>query len=135
MTTVTTDLLDAKLTTVETRLDARIRAIEVAIAGLMESQRELRAEIKSLKITIVITAIATVIGVGAINATIFSNMLTALESGKETATGQALVIQTSKDVAATQIEVKRLLETTTALLDRAEARDRQQARDAKPRRD
>ncbi|MHA4871439.1 hypothetical protein ACXZ1M_27505 [Duganella sp. PWIR1] len=91
MSTVTTDLLNARIETIETRMDARILAIETAIAGAIQFHKELRADIKNLKTTVIVTAIASVLAVGAINATILSNMVAAFESGKNTAAAQAEV--------------------------------------------
>lgn len=155
MTTVTTDLLNARLKTVETRMDARITAIETAIAGLIQSQSEMRADIKNLKSTMIVTAIASVLAVGAINATVFSNMLAAFQSGKDIAAAQAGIIQTgkevviaqagiiqsAKEVAASQAEIRRLSKEVAAtqadarrLLQEMEARDRlQPAQDKKAR--
>lgn len=95
MSTVTTDLLNARIETIETRMDARISAIETAIAASIQMTKEFRAEtradIKNLKTTVIVTAIASVLAVGAINATILSNMVAAFESGKNTAAAQAEV--------------------------------------------
>ena len=156
MTTVTTDLLNARLKTVETRMDARVTAIETAIAGLIQSQSEMRADIKNLKSTIIVTAIASVLAVGAINATVFSNMLGAFQSGKDIAAAQAGIIQAGKEVVATQAELNRLSKeiaadtkrlsnevaatqaNTKRLLNQIEASERQhsgQAKKAKPRQD
>lgn len=141
MTTVTTDLLNARLKTVETRMDARITAIETAIAGLIQSQSEMRADIKNLKSTMIVTAIASVLAVGAINATVFSYMLAAFQSGKDIAAAQAGIIQSAKEIAASQAEISRLSKEVAAtqadarrLLQEMEARDwRQPAQDKKAR--
>lgn len=134
MTTVTTDLLNARLKTVETRMDARILAIEAAIAGLIESQRQLRADIKSLRVTVVVTAIASVLAIGAINATVFSNMLAAFKSGADVGAFQTELLKTQAELTEAQVEVKRQVEATAALLKKMEARERQQAEAVNSRR-
>lgn len=89
-------------------MDARVTAIETAIAGLIQSQTEMRADINNLKSTIIVTAIASVLAVGAINAAVFSNMLAAFQSGKEIAIAQAGIAQSSRELAASQAEINRL---------------------------
>jgi hypothetical protein len=131
MNTPTREEFEAKLETIEARMDGRVAAIQASIDGFMgrmeerslrmderfqrtderfarieEGQRETQASLGSLKTTIITTAIATVIaivlGVAAFNATVLSNMVASFESGKNT--------------AATQAEVKKQVEETAALL-------------------
>ena len=95
MNTVTNELLDAKLETIETRMDCRVASIERLML-------ETRQDIKNLKMSMVVTGIAVVLGIAAFNATVLSNMVAAFESGKNTAAAQA--------------EVKRQAEQTEVLL-------------------
>lgn len=102
-------------------MDKRFSAIETAIAALIQSNNELRADFKSLKAdfkslnadfkslktTIIVTAIASVLAVGAINATVFSNTLAAFESGKDFSAKQAEV---QKQVEEVRTMVKELRE-------------------------
>lgn len=120
------DYVDAKIETVESRMDGRVARIESALAAsaaltdersrhsearmerMEAALSEIRSAIASLKITIVVTAIsavlAIVLGVAAFNATVLSNMVASFESGKNTSAAQA--------------EVKRQTEETAALLER-----------------
>lgn len=124
MTDLSREELDAKLETIEARMDGRVASIQASIDGFMgrmeerslrtddrfarieESQRDTQASLGSLKTTIITTAVATVIaivlGVAAFNATVLSNMVASFESGKNT--------------AASQAEVKKQVEETAALL-------------------
>ena len=92
MNTVTNELLDAKLETIETRRDSRVASIERLIA-------ETRQDIKNLKMTMVVTGIAVVLGIAAFNATVLSNMVAAFESGKNTAAAQAEVKKQAEETA------------------------------------
>ena len=100
MNTVTNELLDAKLETIETRMDCRVASIERLML-------ETRQDIKNLKMSMVVTGIAVVLGIAAFNATVLSNMVAAFESGKNTAAAQA--------------EVKRQAEQTEVLLRKMQA--------------
>jgi len=79
--------------------DARFDRIETMLA-------EMRANIASLRTTIIVTGISSVLaatfGIAALNASMQSNMLEALKGGKE--------------MAATQAEVNRLVTETAVLL-------------------
>lgn len=88
-TPVTTELLDAKLENIELKMDARVQRIEDKMDAFVQSSTATQESIKSLKTTIVVTGIssvlAIVLGVAAFNATVLSNMVASFESGKNTA--------------------------------------------------
>jgi len=122
MTDLTRQEVDAKLETIEVRMDGRVAAIQASIDGFVgrmeerslrtddrfsrieESQRETQASLGGLKSTIIITAISTVLaivlGVAAFNATVLSNMVASFESGKSTSAAQAEVKRQSEETAA-----------------------------------
>jgi hypothetical protein len=124
MTTPTREEIDATLATAEVRMDGRVAAIEANINGFMgrieerslrtddrfvrieNALKETQASISSLKTTMVVTAItsvlAIVLGIAAINATLLSNMVASFESGR--------------NLSAAQAEVKRQAEETATLL-------------------
>lgn len=93
MGTVTKDLLDARLETIEARMDARMVRIEGMVSNIGKSQDEVLASNKSMRTTIVVTGISSVLaivgGIAAFNATVLSNMVASFESGKNTAASQA----------------------------------------------
>ncbi|MGZ5200197.1 MAG: hypothetical protein ACXWJM_11055 [Ramlibacter sp.] len=110
--------IDAKLQTVEIRLDGRVAAIQATIEGLVRridelSQRTVRLEaaIESLRSTMLVTAVSSVVaivlGVAAFNSSLSSNMLAPLKAGG--------------DLSAERAEVKRQTEETDALLRRLQA--------------
>lgn len=132
MTDLTRQEVDAKLETIEARMDGRVAAIQASIDGFMgrmeerslrtddrfarieESQRDTQASLGSLKTTIITTAVATVIaivlGVAAFNATVLSNMLASFESGKNTAASQAEVKKQAEETAALLKQVQQQLD-------------------------
>ncbi len=91
--------IDAKLQLIETRMDARVASIERAVADSIAAAIETRNDIKNLKWTMIVTAIATVLGIAAFNATVLSNMVASFESGKNTATAQAEKKQSEEAIA------------------------------------
>lgn len=122
MQNVSKDLLDARLETIEARMDARMAHIEGLVANIAQSQADMRRELdsmrseskadnKSTRTTMLVTGIssvlAIVLGVGAFNATVLSNMVASFESGKNTATLHA---QSEKAL----IEATKALEAATA---------------------
>jgi hypothetical protein len=136
MSTPTREEIDAKLETIEVRMDGRVASIEAKIdgfmarldergmrmderfdrsdermAGIETTSKETQASIGSLKSTMIVTALSTVLaivlGVAAFNATVLSNMVASFESGKNTASAQA--------------DLKRQAEETAALLKQIQA--------------
>src|SRR5471032_2240283 len=91
------EYIEAKLETIEARMDGRVASIETSISGFLgrqegrfghlddrlirieQSAADTQTDIKGLKSTIIITAISAVLaivfGVAAFNATVLSNML------------------------------------------------------------
>lgn len=115
MSTVSKELLDARLETIEVRMDARMARIEELIGDTRREidlmRQESKVDNKSTRTTMVVTgissALAIVLGVGAFNATVLSNMVASFESGKNTAT-----MQTASEKAL--IEATKALEAATA---------------------
>lgn len=143
MTALSREEIDAKLETIEVRMDGRVASIEAKIDGFMgrleekfgrmddrmthieadisTARTEVKSMIGSLKTTTIVTAIsavlAIVLGVAAFNATVLSNMVASFESGKNTSAAQA--------------EVKRQTEETAALLKQIQAQIKEKPLDKK----
>lgn len=83
----------------ETRMD-RMEAL------LVDFRAEVREEIRSLRITILVTAVSSVLtavlGISALNSSLYSNMLAAMQAGQ--------------NMATTAAEVKRMAAETAILL-------------------
>jgi Flp pilus assembly protein TadB len=122
MTQITRPELDAKLETIEARMDGRVAAIQASLDGyasrmeeralrtddrfkrIEESLQDTQSAISSLKSTTIVTAIGAVLtivlGVAAFNATVLSNMVASFESGKNTSMAQQEVKRQSEETAA-----------------------------------
>tara|TARA_R100000655_G_scaffold48076_1_gene85450 strand:+ start:324 stop:818 length:495 start_codon:yes stop_codon:yes gene_type:complete len=110
METVSRPELDAKLETIEAKMDGRVARIESSVQRIVDmaaeikgENRDIRKSISSLKTTAVVVAISSVIaivfGVVAFNATLLNNMIASHGSGKEV--GAALE-QARSQAASTQ---------------------------------
>lgn len=114
--------LNAKLEAVEARMDGRVASIEGKIDAFLAAQTqqqrfnehrfdsyeksvgemrtEIKTDFKSLRNTIIVTAVSTVlaivIGVAGFNATLTSNMLSAFQFGKAASTQPPPVIPVNK---------------------------------------
>jgi hypothetical protein len=88
------------------RLDEHLARTDEHLTRLEGIIAEMREQLRSLKVTIIVTALSTtiavILGVGTLNAALHSNMIAAFESGK--------------DIAAAQSELKRQSEETAGLL-------------------
>jgi hypothetical protein len=84
--------LDAKLETIEARMDGRLARIEDAVKAITEVAKEIRSEnrdtlgkVSNLKTTILTTALVTVVvivlGIAAFNASLTSNVISAFQAG------------------------------------------------------
>ena len=102
--------LDAKLETIEARMDGRLARIEDAVKRISEDNASTRASISNLKTTMVVTAVGAVLtvlfGVAAFNATLLSNMTSSFDSGRETA---KLAAEAQTKSAQTQEQTARLI--------------------------
>ena len=102
--------LDAKLETIEARMDGRLARIEDAVNRISEDNAATRSSISSLKTTTVVTAVGAVLtvlfGVAAFNATLLSNMTSSFDSGRETA---KLAAEAQTKSAQTQEQTARLI--------------------------
>ncbi|NVD97525.1 hypothetical protein [Massilia sp. BJB1822] len=148
MSTINREEFDARLETIEVRMDGRVAAIQGQIAQLIArldadkelhasrlqqietSMRETANSLAGLKSIFVITAVSTVtaivLGVAAFNATLLSNMVASFESGKSTAAAQAELRRQGQETAAL---LNRLQESMTkAERDRASATESRQTR-------
>lgn len=120
---------NAKLESIEARMDGRVARIEALIesqfvrmaerekhydfrfAALEEGSKNTVLAIANLKSTTIITAISTVLaivlGVAAFNATVLSNMVASYESGKSTAT---TISHAADQLKQTQEQLRKLEE-------------------------
>jgi hypothetical protein len=121
---------EAQVAILEARMDGRISSVEATFdnftklmeerhrtsearmdrmeAMIIEFRAEVREEIRSLRTTIVVTAItsvlAAVLGISAVNASLYSNMRATFEMGKEEAAARAEVVQAAEELIALKKE-------------------------------
>ena len=113
---------EARLAEPDARQSSRLDAIdrlETRLAGVEASLGEVRQYLRGLKITIIVTGLSVVFGVAAINVSSMANLLAAFATGKETALAQASLSPQMQEIAATQAEMRRQSQETTALLREA----------------
>lgn len=113
MNDITRDELNAKLETIEVKMDARVEAVSAKIEGFLAAQTErdkrldavlaqigkdngeTKSSISSMKTTLVVTALSTVVaivlGVAGFNTALTSNMLSAFQAGKSDQSPTAVV--------------------------------------------
>ena len=131
--------IDAKLDSIENRVDRRVTPIEASLDAFMEVMNErtagmderarradarmdrleatvesIKLAVSSLKTTVIVTAItavlATVFGVAAFNATVLSNMIASFQAGMELSSVRAEMKQQAQDTAALIREMRDDLE-------------------------
>lgn len=119
---ITRNELDAKLELIEARADARMsrfeERIDQAIGEMRRESADLKTEMRglradwdgkfgSLKTTVVVTAISSVLAIAAINIGLIQTMFGAFESGKTTA---AAVSEATTQLKQTQEQLKAIQE-------------------------
>jgi len=110
---------DARLGRLEERMDQAIAEMRRESAQLLQAFKEergdRRSEMRNLKLTIITTGIAVVLGLGAANVSMVQSMLASFESGKSS--GAALT-QATEQLKQTQQQIQSLQD---ALVQRAKS--------------
>lgn len=99
MSPVTRVELNARLETIEVRLDGRIAALESSVKDVQNS-------ISNLKSTILWAAVTSVIAIAAFNATVLANMVASFEAGKDTSDAQAEIRRQTDETARILREIQ-----------------------------
>lgn len=103
------DEINAKLDTIDAKIDGRIRRSEDSIAFMIESICEMRSALRNVQMTIIVTAIVAtltiLLGLAAFNATLLSNRVASFDSGKGMATSLA---ETSARIQATNVQLEKI---------------------------
>lgn len=84
-TAPTREEIDAKLVTIETRMDARVQRIEDQATRIEADMQDIKSEMKNMKWWMIGTGVSVVLAIAAFNATVLGNMIASFESGKNTA--------------------------------------------------
>ena len=109
MNAMTREEMTARLELVEAKADARLGRVE-------ERMDQAIAEMRHLKLTIITTGIAVVLGLGAANVSMVQSMLASFESGKSSG---AAITQATEQLKQTQQQIQSLQD---ALVQRAKSR-------------
>jgi len=92
-TALARDEMNAKLETIDARVDGRMRRGEDSMSFMIESIREMRTALRNVQMTIIVTAIGAtltiLLGLAAFNATLLSNRVATFDSGKGMASSLA----------------------------------------------
>lgn len=126
--------IDAKLEALEARQDARVSIIATKLDALTQlitdrfrhaddrmSRLEMTVDathvyLRNLKTTMFATALASVLGIAALNAAVMSNMLAAFQAGKDNAAVQSEFRRQARDVDAAMAELGRRSKAVDATL-------------------
>ncbi|CAB3794588.1 hypothetical protein [Pararobbsia alpina] len=92
------DLRDKVLDAKFAHMDERWRLTNLRVDEIASEMRDVKRTLSNQRYWIVGTAIGAVLGVGAFNATVLSNMIAAFESGKSISAAQAEIIQRSREM-------------------------------------
>lgn len=99
MSPVTRGEANARLETIEVRLDGRIAALESSVKDVQNS-------ISNLKSTVLWTAVTSVFAMAAFNATVLANMVASFEAGKDTSEAQAEIRRQTDETARILREIQ-----------------------------
>jgi hypothetical protein len=112
MADMTREEVDAKIAASEARSDSKFASVIALLDALANEMRELRAELSSLKKTMILTGISSVLaimfGMAGFNAALVSNMNSSFDAGK--------------DAGQWRSETNQLLAKMNKLLDAMEAK-------------
>lgn len=99
--------IEGKIDALLVRIDERDKAADARSTRLETDLKEIHSDTKNFKFwlagLIIPTAVASVLAIAAFNGTLLSNMLSAFESGKNTATA---ITQATEQMKQTQDELK-----------------------------
>jgi len=90
--------VEARIDAVDARAEARSLVIHQRVDDLATEMKDVKRTLSNQRYWIVGTAVGAVLGVGAFNATVLSNMIAAFESGKSISAAQAQILQRSREM-------------------------------------
>jgi hypothetical protein len=111
--------VDAKIAASEARADSKFASVIARLDDLIARADRLEAEMASLKKTMILTSIstvlATVFGVAGFNAALLNNMTASFESGKELGQWQSEIRKQAVETEIILARVRKQLEADEAL--------------------
>lgn len=108
------DLRDQVLDAKFAHMEARIDTIDARVDEIATEMKDVKRTLSNQRYWIVGTAVGAVLGVGAFNATVLSNMIAAFESGRSISTAQAEILQRSREMEKAVDNVRARLDALPA---------------------
>jgi hypothetical protein len=105
---------DARLDLRDRVLDAKIAHMDARVDDIATEMKDVKRTLSNQRYWIVGTAVGAVLGVGAFNATVLSNMIAAFESGKSISTAQAEILERSREMEKAVDNVRARLDALPA---------------------
>lgn len=117
---ITREEIDAKLDANQARTEANLARFEErinwAINSMNEEGKRVEGAVSSLKKTLVVTAITSVLAIVALNYQMLSNMITAFDSGRETSRVTLEADQLRRDAIEANLKTKQLLDEVNIVI-------------------
>jgi hypothetical protein len=111
--------VDAKIGAGEARTDSKFATVIARLDALTTEMREMRVEMSNIKISIILTVIAStlaiIFGVAGFNASLLNNMLASFDSGKERGQWQSEMRRQAVETDLVLARVRKQLEANEAL--------------------
>lgn len=103
MSSVTREEIDAKLETIEVKMDGRIASIEGKFELLFHRMDRMGQDVSNFKWWLAGAVLTIVVGISTFNGALLNNMVASFESGKNTAT---LITQNIEQMKQTMEQMK-----------------------------
>jgi hypothetical protein len=111
--------VDAKIGAREARTDSKFATVIARLDALTAEMREMRVEMSNIKISIILTVIAStlaiIFGVAGFNASLLNNMLASFESGKDRGQWQSEMRKQAVETDLVLTRTRKQLEANDAL--------------------
>lgn len=119
MADMNSEEVDAKIGASEARTDSKFATVIARLDALTTEMREMRVEMSNIKISIILTVIAStlaiIFGVAGFNASLLNNMLASFDSGKERGQWQSEMRRQAVETDLVVARVRKQLEANEAL--------------------
>jgi hypothetical protein len=111
--------VDAKIGASEARADSKFATVIARLDALITEMREMRVEMSNIRISVILTVIAStltiIFGVAGFNASLLNNMLASFDSGKERGQWQSEMRRQTVETELVLARVRKQLEASDAL--------------------
>ncbi|MYM22308.1 hypothetical protein GTP46_06605 [Duganella sp. FT135W] len=109
---------DAKIGASEARTDSKFATVLARFDALTAAVREMKAEMRNIKMTVILTGVSTglavIFGVAGFNASLLNNMLASYDSRKERGQWQSEIRKQSIETELALTRIRKQLDTIDA---------------------